>query len=174
MATFRVNNLSGTRLAVPPPLDVILDAGASEDVTAESADTPAIADLLDRGLISVIRVTDGTASENVEEMTLGHSGGDAKTTLGTLGDPVVLAAGETATLSHDLGTKAVKLDVYNMANGANFTTNADLTITQADANPLAVQSTAGGSFVIEASWEVGVVNTLGAVLAQDDSKIVVA
>jgi len=173
MATFRVQNLSGSRLAVPPPLDVILPSGASADVEAASADTAAIKDLLDRNLVSVTRVTSGLPSEAAEAATLGLAGSESQTTIGTIGAPVVLGAGDTATLSHALGTKASKIDVY-AASGGNVSSLADITITQADADTLAVQSTAGGSFVIVASWEAGVVNTLGSSLAESDSLIAVA
>jgi hypothetical protein len=169
MATFRVHNISGSRLAVPPPLDVILAAGA----TAESADTAAIADLLDRGLIAVIRVTSGLASDGVEESTLNLSGTDSSTTVGTLAAPITIGAGETLTFTHALGAKAEKINVYD-DNGANFTANADLAIAQPSANAVTVTSTAGGDFVVEIEFGAGVENDMGSNLAADDSRVAVA
>jgi len=173
MATFRVNNLSGGKLAVPPPLDVILPAGGSADVEAASADTPAIALLQDRGLIKVTQLTSGAASDATEAASLGLSGTSSMTKIGTIDNPVVIGAGQTMTLTHNLGNKADTVDVYD-SDGANFTADADITVAQADANTLAVTSAAGGSFVIVVSFKASVDNDMGANLDPADSRIAVA
>ena len=173
MATFRVQNLTDGKLAVPPPLDVVLVGNQTENVEAASADTPAIQDMLDRGLIALVRVTDGLPGESAEAANLGLVGAASETALGSISDPVVLGAGQTATLSHDLGTKASTVDVYD-SDGANFTAAADIVVAQADADTLAVTSTAGGSFVIVASFEAGVTNDMGSALASTDDRIAVA
>jgi hypothetical protein len=173
MATFRVQNISGTKLAVPPPLTATLEPGASADLEAHSADTAAIKDLIDRQKIRVTPINSGAPSDDVEGATLGRLGGETTTTIGTIADPVVIGSGETMTFAHGLGGKASKIDVYD-SDGANFTANADIAVAQADADTIAVTSTAGGSFVVECSFPAGVDNALAGDLAQDDANVTVA
>ena len=171
MATFTVQNLSGVRLAVPPPISRIMNPGTTTEVEAASLDSAAIAALINAGDIAVIPAAAGSAGEAAVEAAAKANASLPSSVIGTIDAPVVLAGGETATLTHDLGVKASTIDVYD-SDGANFTSAADITVTQVDANTLAVLSTAGGSFVIAASWEAGTA-VLGN-LAATDSRIVVA
>ena len=151
MATFTVQNLSGTRLGVPPPVARVLDPGATAEVEAQSLDTDAIAALINDGSIGVVPAAAGSAGEAAVEAASKANASSPTSMLGTIDAPIVLAGGETATLTHNLGVKASAIDVYD-SDGANFTSAADITVTQANANTLAVQSTAGGSFVIVAKF----------------------
>lgn len=175
MATFRVQNLSGGRLAVPPPLDVILPPGATADVDAVSADTPAIKDLIDRNLAKVFPVNSGAASDDVEAATLGRLGQETKTTIGTAADPVAMTAGQSMTWNHALGVAASKVHIYNQANG-NLAVAAAATVTTNDGTDLVIANNTGGalSIVVEAGFDAGVDNEFAGNIAQDDATVSVA
>lgn len=174
MARYTVQNTSGATLAVPPPVARTLKPGATTEVEAASLDTEQLAAMINNGLINIIPLAGLSAGADVVESSAKAQGGSASTTrIGSVAAPLVLAAGETMTLTHSLGAKAATVDVYNMATGANFTANADIAVAQATANALTVTSTAGGSFVVVVSWDPGT-PSLGAVLLVTDSKIAVA
>jgi hypothetical protein len=172
MATFIVHNITTDKLAVPPPVARLIPAGGTVTVEAHSLDTDAIQALIDKSRITVIASGPDGASEAAIESAPASAAAAPTTRLGATGDFIILGAGDTATLTHDLGLEAATIDVYDSV-GINFTADADLTITQADVNTLAVQSTAGGSFVIVCSWDEGTLS-LGSTLLSTDSRIVVA
>jgi len=175
MATFRVNNLSGGKLAVPPPLDVILEAGASADVDAASADTSAIADLQDRNLISVVQLTTGLPSDGTDGASLGLAGSESKTTIGSAAAPVAMATAEVMTFTHGIGAAAAKVLIFDQATGG-LVDPADVTITTNDGDELVLTNASGGAIdiVVEAAYDAGVDNAFSGALAASDPSVVVA
>jgi hypothetical protein len=98
-----------------------------------------------------------------------------KTGIAQIGDqatPVSLGATggatDVGTLTHGEGQKAIAVDVYDSTNGARIP-DADVTVTQPDANTIVLTNTTGGALdvVAIAVWEVPTPGATGVIPASD-------
>lgn len=100
---------------------------------------------------------------------------DQKTGIAQIADQATpLALGATGsgtdvgTLTHNNGQKAIAVDVYDTTNGARIP-DADVTVTQPDADTIVLTNTTGGALDVLAIavWEIPTPGMTGIIPASD-------
>jgi len=173
MATFTVQNLSGVKLAVPPPVAKILAPGATAEVEAASLDTEAIADLINNNKIGIIPRAGGSVGLDAVEAAPKANAGLMSALIGGSEAGVTVANGETLTFTHSLGSVAVAVLVFDSATGAQA--DPATVTTGGDANTVTVANGSGGSLDLNVlvMFAPGTA-PLGAVIDAADARIAVA
>lgn len=173
MARYQVQNISGTRFHVPPPVGLTLAAGATAVVEAASLDTEQITDLIDDDKIVVTPLVSLTpGGDNVATASFA-AGGGPQTQLGASTAGITIADAEVMTFTHGLGIRPVKVLVTDDTTGGL----AAATVTVGGtADTVTVTNGSGGplDLLVEIHFEAGAKVGLAAVIPATDSRIAVA
>lgn len=173
MATFTVQNLSGVKLAVPPPVAKILAPGATVEIAAASLDTDQIADLINDGKIGLVAQAAGSDGAAQVEAAPKANASLPTTVIGAPDAGVNVPDGDTLTFTHNLGTKPISVAVLDDATGAPLSPDATITI-GGDANTVTVANGTGGPLDMNLVIQFPAGTSAPTAVAAGDASIAVA